>query len=212
MRGDRPVLQNAIEAQTKRLPIEEIADAHTYFTDHQVRIQRVGRDMPGSNWHTYVYDPDGHTNELYYGIEQIGWNQLSKPRALYYRGFQEKPPLPQVSGTIALDEVGVGLGLSQPVRIVRDRWGVPHIYARNERDLFFAQGFVQAQDRLFQMDLWRRSTQGRLSEVLGLNFVERDAATRRVQYRGEMSAEWASYGPGVKPIAEAFVRGVNASR
>ena len=113
-------------------------------------------------------------------------------------------PLPQVSGTLSLDDV------SQPVRIVRDRWGVPHIYARNERDLFIAQGFVQAQDRLFQMDLWRRSVQGRLSEVLGLNFVERDAATRRVQYRGDIEAEWASYGPGVKPIAEAFVRGVNA--
>jgi penicillin amidase len=113
-------------------------------------------------------------------------------------------PLPQVSGALGLD------GLFAPVRIVRDRWGIPHIYAQNERDLFFAQGFVQAQDRLFQMDLWRRSAQGRLSEVLGLNFVERDAATRRVQYRGEMAAEWASYGPGVKPIAEAFVRGVNA--
>jgi hypothetical protein len=77
--------------------LKEIADAHSYFTEHQVRIQRVGRDMPGSNWHTYVYDPDGHTNELYYGIEQIGWNQLSKPRELYYRGFNEKPPLPQMS-------------------------------------------------------------------------------------------------------------------
>jgi len=77
--------------------LKEIADAHSYFTDHQVRIQRVGRDMPGSNWHTYVYDPDGHTNELYYGIEQIGWNQLSKPRELYYRGFNEKPQLPQMS-------------------------------------------------------------------------------------------------------------------
>jgi penicillin amidase len=115
-------------------------------------------------------------------------------------------PLPQVSGTLVIDNAGV----TQPVRIVRDRWGVPHIYAQNEPDLFFAQGFVQAQDRLFQMDLWRRSVQGRLSEVLGLNFVERDAATRRVQYRGGLAAEWASYGPDVKSIAEAFVRGVNA--
>src|SRR4051812_46311959 len=60
------------------------------------------------------------------------------------------------------------------------------------------------------MDLWRRAAQGRLSEVLGLNFVERDAATRRVQYHGDRSAEWAAYGPGVKAIAEAFVGGVNA--
>ena len=84
--------------------LKEIADAHSYFEAHQVRIQRVGRDMPGSNWHTYVYDPDGHTNELYYGIEQIGWNGLSKPRELYYRGFQEKPPLPQMSEAAELKE------------------------------------------------------------------------------------------------------------
>ena len=71
--------------------LREIVDAHTYFEQQQVRIQRVGRDMPGSNWHVYVYDPDGHTNEFYYGIEQIGWNQLSKPREMYYRGFNEKP-------------------------------------------------------------------------------------------------------------------------
>ena len=77
--------------------LKEIMDAHTYFQDHDIPIQRVGRDMPGSNWHVYVYDPDGHTVELYYGIEQIGWNQMSKPRDMYYRGFREKPALPQMS-------------------------------------------------------------------------------------------------------------------
>ena len=60
------------------------------------------------------------------------------------------------------------------------------------------------------MDLWRRSVQGRLSEVLGSNFLERDAMTRRMQYRGDMGAEWASYGPDTEAIATAFVRGVNA--
>ena len=100
------------------------------------------------------------------------------------------PPLPQVAGSLTVT------GLSAPVRIVRDTWGVPHIYADTQADLFFAQGFVQAQDRLFQMDLWRRSAQGRLSEVLGANFIERDAMTRRMQYRGDMRAEWDSYGAG----------------
>src|SRR6266851_4492917 len=118
------------------------------------------------------------------------------------------PPLralsPQVSGTLAVD------GLSTPVRVVRDRWGVPHIRAGNQDDLFFAQGFVQAQDRLFQMDLWRRSVQGRLSEVLGPNFIDRDAMTRRVQYRGALDVEWASYGPDTRAIASAFTRGINA--
>ncbi len=116
------------------------------------------------------------------------------------------PPRPaavQVSGTIELT------GLSAPVRVVRDRWGVPHLYAASQRDLFVAQGFVQAQERLFQMDLWRRSVQGRLSEVLGPNFIERDAMTRRVQYRGDLAREWAGYGADVRSIAEAFVEGVN---
>ena len=84
--------------------LREIAEAHTYFQEQQIRIQRVGRDMPGSNWHVYVYDPDGHTTELYYGIDQIGWNRLSKPREMYYRGFGEKPPLPQMSETAELAE------------------------------------------------------------------------------------------------------------
>jgi acyl-homoserine lactone acylase PvdQ len=115
------------------------------------------------------------------------------------------PPLtPQISGSLAI------AGLAAPVRIVRDTWGVPHIYAAIQNDLFVAQGFVQAQDRLFQMDLWRRSSQGRLSEVLGPNFIERDAMTRRMQYRGDLEAEWASYGPDTKAIVTAFVRGVNA--
>jgi catechol 2,3-dioxygenase-like lactoylglutathione lyase family enzyme len=53
--------------------------------------------MPGSNWHTYLFDPDGQSNELYYGIEQIGWNGYSKPRAMYDRGFDKPPELPQIS-------------------------------------------------------------------------------------------------------------------
>src|SRR6516165_3707644 len=98
------------------------------------------------------------------------------------------PPLvPQTSGTITVT------GLSAPVRVVRDRHGVPHIYAQNPSDLFTAQGFVQAQDRLFQMDLWRRASQGRLAEILGANFGDRDTMTRRIQYRGDLAAEWASY-------------------
>jgi penicillin amidase len=114
------------------------------------------------------------------------------------------PPTAQGAGTLAVD------GLEAPVRVVRDRWGVPHIYATSQNDLFFAQGFVQAQDRLFQMDLWRRAAQGRLSEVLGANFIERDAMTRRIQYAGNVDADWAHYGPDARSIAGAFVRGVNA--
>jgi penicillin G amidase len=117
------------------------------------------------------------------------------------------PPPPLVAQTSGTLDVA---GLAAPVRVVRDRWGVPHIFAENQDDLFVAQGFVQAQDRLFQLDLWRRSVQGRLSQVLGPNFIDRDAMTKRVQYRGDAGVEWASYGPDARAIAAAFVRGVNA--
>src|SRR6185503_5028959 len=93
---------------------------------------------------------------------------------------------------------------------VRDRWGIPHIYAKNADDLFFAQGFVQAQDRLFQIDLWRRSTQGRLAEILGADYVDRDRLTRLMRYRGDMNAEWESYAPDTRRIATRFVAGINA--
>ena len=101
-------------------------------------------------------------------------------------------------------------GLTDEVRIIRDRWGIPHIYAKNADDLFFAQGFVQAQDRLFQIDLWRRSTQGRLAEVLGADYVARDRMTRLMRYRGDAKAEWESYAPDTRQIATRFVAGINA--
>ena len=123
---------------------------------------------------------------------------------------EKAPELPRVRPPVQVAGTLVTVGLNAPVRVVRDRWGVPHIKAESRDDLFFAQGFVQAQDRLFQMDLWRRSVQGRLSEVLGPNFVERDAMTRRVQYRGDLNAEWASYGPDARVMADAFTRGINA--
>ncbi len=59
--------------------LEEVGNAIKWFNERGIKQQRSGRDMPGSNWHTYLYDPDGQSNELYYGIEQIGWNGHSKP-------------------------------------------------------------------------------------------------------------------------------------
>ena len=101
-------------------------------------------------------------------------------------------------------------GLLAPVEVRRDRWGVPHIYATSQRDLFFAQGFVAAQDRLFQMEMWRRQGEGRLAEVLGPASVQRDRFARLFTYRGSMAREWAAYGPDTKAIVTAFVGGVNA--
>src|SRR5580698_2567301 len=101
-------------------------------------------------------------------------------------------------------------GLQKPVRVQRDRWGVAHIYAENSHDLFFAQGYVVAQDRLFQMELWKRSGQGRLAEILGPEAVARDTNARRLLYRGDMEAEFRSYAPDTKAILEAFTAGINA--
>jgi len=101
-------------------------------------------------------------------------------------------------------------GLREPVRVARDRWGVAHIYAQNQHDLFFAQGFVAAQDRLFQMELWKRSGQGRLAEVIGESEVQHDIRARLMRYRGDMEAEYKSYSPDTKEILEAFTEGINA--
>lgn len=75
----------------------EVGDAIKYFSRQNLPIIRSGRDMPGSNWHTYLHDPDGNTNELYWGIEQIGWDGYSKPKAMYNRAFHVAPELPQIS-------------------------------------------------------------------------------------------------------------------
>jgi catechol 2,3-dioxygenase-like lactoylglutathione lyase family enzyme len=77
--------------------LREVGDSVDFFAQQEVRVRRIGRDTPGSNWHAYPLDPDGHTNELYYGIEQVGWQGYSKPRSMYNRGFQDRPPLPQIS-------------------------------------------------------------------------------------------------------------------
>ena len=101
-------------------------------------------------------------------------------------------------------------GLDSAVEVRRDRWGVPHIYARTAHDVFFAQGYVAAQDRLFQMEIWRRAGEGRLAEVLGPSYVTRDRLARLFKYRGDSAAEWSSYAPDARALVTAFVSGVNA--
>src|SRR6201996_3785119 len=101
-------------------------------------------------------------------------------------------------------------GLQSPGKILVDVWGIPHIYAENEHDLFFLQGFNAARDRLWQIDLWRKRGLGLLAKDFGPGYVEQDKALRQFLYRGDMNAEWASYGPKAKSYAEAFVAGINA--
>ncbi|HZV63335.1 MAG TPA: penicillin acylase family protein [Telluria sp.] len=101
-------------------------------------------------------------------------------------------------------------GLGQPAEILVDRWGVPHIYAQDQDDVFFAQGFNAARDRLFQIDLWRRRGLGELAAVLGPAYVEQDRAARLFLYRGDMQKEWRAYGKDAARISERFVAGINA--
>jgi catechol 2,3-dioxygenase-like lactoylglutathione lyase family enzyme len=75
----------------------EVVDAEAYLRERGVEIGRAGRDMPGGNWEVYFFDPDDNMIELYYGIEQIGWQRKSRPYDMHYRGFDSVPPLPQMS-------------------------------------------------------------------------------------------------------------------
>ncbi len=122
--GDGDVSINQITWQTGSLA--EVVNGHHYFNALGIPIRRTGRDMPGSNWHTYVWDPDDNINELYYGIEQIGWLGRSKPRPMHYRGFSDTPELPQMS-----EEAEVAEALGQGIEIfsgTRDPETMPAIY------------------------------------------------------------------------------------
>lgn len=77
--------------------LQEVSDAFDWFSKRGKTIRRAGRDLPGSNWHFYPADPEGHTNELYYGIEQVGWDGYSKPRDMYGVRYAKPPQLPHKS-------------------------------------------------------------------------------------------------------------------
>jgi len=101
-------------------------------------------------------------------------------------------------------------GVASTVEILRDRWGISHIYAKSQDDLFFAQGFNAARDRLWQLDQWRRQGEGLLAEQFGARFVDQDRAARLFLYRGDLDAEFASYHPEGRQILTAYANGINA--
>ena len=108
--GSKQVREIARPGSTTRFPMVDIGqmswqvdslaetvNATGWLKERGITITRAGRDMPGSNWHSYFLDPEGHNNELYYGMEQIGWDGLTKPKPMYRDRFDEPPPLPQRS-------------------------------------------------------------------------------------------------------------------
>ena len=112
--------------------------------------------------------------------------------------------LPQVEGRVVLN------GLSGPVTIIRDKLGVPHIRAASFDDLFYAQGFVTAQDRLWQMDVTRRYTAGDLAEIFGPALLKHDRQQRYLQFREACRRAAASLDPQQRHYLEVYARGVNA--
>lgn len=102
-------------------------------------------------------------------------------------------------------------GLHDAVQVVRDRWGIAHIYAKDTHDLFFAQGFVAAQDHMWQMEMWRRSGEGRLAEVLGPAYINRDKLARLLAFHGNWEEEEKKYNPDGPMIFAAYAEGVNCA-
>ncbi|MEE3202311.1 MAG: penicillin acylase family protein, partial [Acidobacteriota bacterium] len=100
--------------------------------------------------------------------------------------------------------------LISPVEIVTDRWGISHIYADNEHDLFFAQGYDAARNRLFQFEVWRRQATGTVAEILGERELTRDIGARLHQFRGDLTTELNHYHDRGEEIVLAFVDGINA--
>lgn len=113
-------------------------------------------------------------------------------------------PWPQVGGTIDVS------GLLAPVEVIRDKWGVPNIYAQNEHDLFFAQGYVHAQDRLWQMETNRRLCNGTMSSIAGQSTLELDLFMRIAGLRRVAEESWSKLDSDSRTILEAYTEGVNA--
>ena len=100
--------------------------------------------------------------------------------------------------------------LQEPVEILVDRWGISHIYAETQHDLFFAQGWNAARDRLFQLELWRRQATGTVAEILGPRELQRDVGARLFKFRRDLGQELSHYHDDGVEIINAYVDGINA--
>jgi penicillin amidase len=112
--------------------------------------------------------------------------------------------LPQTSGTLRVP------GLQQPVSVIRDVNGIAHIRAANAHDLFLAQGFVHAQERMWQMEVWRHISAGRLSEMFGESQLDADRLIRTLGWRQSAQRDYDALGPEARAVLDAYVEGVNA--
>ncbi len=133
---------------------------------------------------------------------------LSAGGIAYFKGYLPSmvapKSFPQLSGKLHFK------GLDAPVDIYRDNMGVPHIYASTLHDEFFAEGYVHAQDRFWQMDTWRHIGSGTLSEMFGASQVKTDKFLRTLGWKQICEQEWAQMGPESRAILQSYADGVNA--
>jgi penicillin amidase len=115
-----------------------------------------------------------------------------------------KAKLPQLEGEVKLN------GISGSVEIIRDKWGIPHIYAANLKEVLFAQGFVHAQDRLWQMEITRRVARGKLSEFIGKDALEVDRLSRTLGFERVARQDFLLYNEEQKQLVQHYCDGVNA--
>ncbi|OGO64867.1 MAG: peptidase S45 [Chloroflexi bacterium RBG_19FT_COMBO_50_10] len=118
--------------------------------------------------------------------------------------YLARSSFPQTSGEVKLN------GLESPVDIFRDSYGIPHIYAQTSHDLFFAQGYVQAQDRFWQMDFWRHIGSGRLSEMFGESQLDTDTFLRTLGWARVVQQELEALSANERAVLQAYADGVNA--
>ncbi|MCJ7579835.1 MAG: penicillin acylase family protein, partial [Candidatus Aminicenantes bacterium] len=111
---------------------------------------------------------------------------------------------PKIEGEAAVQ------GLHEQVRIVTDEWGVPHIFAENEEDMFFACGFIHAKERMWQMDLSRRAGFGRLSEILGKSALSQDKILRNFGLKEAILKDYLLLTTEMKDLLRVYCSGVNA--
>ena len=122
----------------------------------------------------------------------------------------KKPLLLSISALVLSCSNSIELGgILDKVEVLRDNYGINHIYANNQNDLFFMQGYLAAKDRLFQFEIWRRQATGSVSEIFGEDELERDIGTRLFKFRGDIKEELNHYHEDGFEIVSSFVSGVN---
>ena len=132
-------------------------------------------------------------------FEDIGISMLKTAFKVW-----SKTKLPKIEGKVKLS------GIKKDIEIIRDQWGIPHIYASNIKDVLFAQGFVHAQDRLWQMEVTRRAAQGRLSEFVGEDALDVDRMSRTLGYERIAHEDWKLFDAYQHELVESYCDGINA--